>query len=94
VTGLYDQSLLTGKKDYRADVVVVDPPRKGCDEKLLETLVKMAPERLVYVSCNPATLARDIKILTDFGFSLSKFSIHDQFPRGMNIETVCLMTRA
>ena len=56
VTELYDKSR-DDEDDYRADVVVVDPPRKGCDEKLLETIVKMAPEKLVYVSCNPATLA-------------------------------------
>lgn len=91
VTELYEKSETPGEDDYKADVVVVDPPRKGCDEKLLETIVKMAPEKLVYVSCNPATLARDLKILLEHDFSLKKISIHDQFPRGMNIETVVLL---
>ena len=76
---------------YHADVVVVDPPRKGCDEKLLETIHKMNPKRMVYVSCNPATLARDLKIMDEYGYRLEKFSIYDQFSRGMHVEVCCLL---
>ena len=76
---------------YRADVVVVDPPRKGCDEKLLETIVSMSPKRLVYVSCDPATLARDIKYLTQKGFVLRKASVFDQFSHGVHVEVCCLL---
>ena len=75
-----------GGKDI--DVIVVDPPRKGCDEKLLETISEISPKRMVYVSCDPATLARDLKILLAKGFKLEKFSIYDQFARSMHVETV------
>ena len=78
---------------YRADVVVVDPPRKGCDEKLLQTLVRMAPEKLVYVSCDPATLARDIKYLSENGFELKKAAVFDQFSHGVHVECVALLQR-
>ncbi|SCW65566.1 23S rRNA (uracil(1939)-C(5))-methyltransferase RlmD [Eubacterium ruminantium] len=84
VPGLYEKD----RERYTADVVVVDPPRKGCDEKLLETLVSMAPARLVYVSCDPATLARDIKYLTDHNFELKKVAVFDQFSHGIHVETV------
>ena len=77
--------------DEKADVVVVDPPRKGCDSELISTIINISPKRLVYVSCDPATLARDIRILNEGGFTLKKFSIHDQFSRGMNVETVALL---
>lgn len=73
---------------HRADVVVVDPPRKGCDQKLLDTLVKMSPSRIVYVSCNPATLARDIKFLTANGFRLAEVQPVDMFPWTGNVECV------
>ena len=56
-----------------ADVIVVDPPRRGCDEKCLETMVKMQPEKIVYVSCDPATLARDLKYLGENGYGLEKW---------------------
>ncbi|WP_375057179.1 23S rRNA (uracil(1939)-C(5))-methyltransferase RlmD [Zobellella sp. DQSA1] len=77
----------------RADVVVVDPPRKGCDPALLETLARMRPERLVYVSCNPKTLARDLAWLTDHGFVLEQATPVDMFPHTMHVETVALLTR-
>ena len=80
-------------EDHPADVIVVDPPRKGCDMKLLDTICKMAPKRLVYVSCDPATLARDLKTLTEKDFRIEKLSIYDQFSRGMHVESVILMTR-
>ena len=78
---------------YRADVVVVDPPRKGCDEILLQTISEMQPGRIVYVSCDPATLARDIKILTDKGYTLRKAVPVDLFPQSMHVETIVLLQR-
>ncbi|MCR5691282.1 MAG: 23S rRNA (uracil(1939)-C(5))-methyltransferase RlmD [Eubacterium sp.] len=80
-------------KEVGADVVVVDPPRKGCDAKLLDTMVKMGPEKIVYVSCDPATLARDVKILQEMGYRLKKVQATDMFPQGGHVETVCLLTR-
>lgn len=75
-----------------ADVVVVDPPRKGCDERLLETLVEMAPKRIVYVSCNPATLARDLNYLQAHGFAAVEAQPVDMFPWTGHVESVVLMT--
>ncbi len=75
------------------DVIVVDPPRKGCDEKLLETILEAAPKRLVYVSCDPATLARDIKILSEEGYTLVRASVVDQFCHSGHVETVVLMSK-
>ena len=77
----------------KADVVVVDPPRKGCDEKLLDTLVKMEPKRIVYVSCDPATLARDLKWLGENGYKTVKYRAVDQFGMTTHVETVCLLSR-
>jgi 23S rRNA (uracil1939-C5)-methyltransferase len=79
--------------DYKADVVVVDPPRKGCDVKLLDTIIQMSPKRVVYVSCNPATLARDMEILRYGGFKVKRFSVFDQFSRGMHVETVMIFEK-
>lgn len=77
------------KKLPKPDVIVVDPPRKGCDEKLLETIMNYKPERVVYVSCDPATLARDLKALCgDGGYRLDKVQAVDQFSRGVHVETV------
>ncbi len=76
---------------YRADVVVVDPPRKGCDSELLSTIASMSPKRLVYVSCDPATLARDIAILSKEGFVVEKVATVDMFPHSMHVETVVLL---
>ncbi|ATG75191.1 RNA methyltransferase [Zobellella denitrificans] len=86
VPGLYRQGL-------RADVVVVDPPRKGCDQALLETLAEMKPERLVYVSCNPKSLARDLAWLSKHGFELEQATPVDMFPHTMHVETVALLRR-
>ena len=74
----YEKEQAAGRKAH-ADVIVVDPPRKGCDEKLLETIVKMAPDRVVYVSCDSATLARDLKILCEQGYELKRVRAVDQF---------------
>lgn len=76
----------------QADVIVVDPPRKGCDEVCLETIVKMAPKRVVYVSCDSATLARDLRYLSDRGFEVEKVRCCDMFAGGVHVETVCLLS--
>lgn len=76
-----------------ADVIVVDPPRKGCDESLLDTIVEMKPEKVVYVSCDPATLARDLKYLSEIGYKLVKVQPVDQFPHTVHVELVALMSR-
>lgn len=76
-----------------ADVIVVDPPRKGCEESLLETIVKMGPEKVVYVSCDPATLARDLKYLDANGYEVQKVQPVDMFGMSGHVETVCLLTK-
>ena len=80
------------EQGIRADVVVVDPPRKGCGEELLETMTAMAPEKIVYVSCDPATLARDLKYLCARGYELKKVRAFDQFPQTVHVETVVLLS--
>lgn len=75
------------------DVIVVDPPRKGCDEKCLETMLRMEPDRIVYVSCDPATLARDLKILCGGGYELRKVRPVDQFGHTTHVETVVLLSK-
>lgn len=82
------------KEGYHFDTVFIDPPRKGCDPTTLETLVSMAPQKLVYISCDPATLARDIKYLTHNGFTLQSVTPVDLFPRTAHVETVALLTHA
>ena len=77
----------------RADVVVVDPPRKGCDEALLRTIAAMQPERVVYVSCDPATLARDVKFLRENGYEFVKGRGVDQFGMGGHVETIVLIQK-
>jgi len=72
----------------RADVVVVDPPRKGCDEALLKTIIDMAPKKMVYISCNPATLARDLRILEDGGYKTVEVQPVDMFPMTTHVEVV------
>ena len=78
-------------ENARADVIVVDPPRKGCEESVLETMVNMQPERIVYVSCDSATLARDLKYLCGNGYELQKVRAVDMFPHTGHVETVCLL---
>ena len=75
------------------DVIVVDPPRKGLAPEVVEAMARMAPARIVYVSCNPATLARDVKLLSEKGYSLTHAEAFDLFPRTFHVETVVLMTR-
>ena len=77
----------------RPEVIVIDPPRKGCDEKCLETILKMKPERVVYVSCNPATLARDLKYLCEKEYEIKEVQPVDMFPQGVHVESICLLHR-
>ena len=80
------------KTGIHPDVIVVDPPRKGCDAALLNTMLDMAPERIVYVSCDPATLARDLKILCAEKYTLEKVAVVDQFSHSVHVETVVLLS--
>ncbi len=77
----------------QADVVIVDPPRKGCSRETLDAIETIAPKRLVYVSCDPATLARDVAILTEKGFTLEEVQPVDLFPNTLHVETVVLMSK-
>ena len=81
-----------GGETAHADVIVVDPPRKGCEESLLQTIVDMQPEKVVYVSCDSATLARDVKFLRENGYELKKITPVDQFPNTVHVETVVLLS--
>lgn len=75
-----------------AEVIVVDPPRKGCAQSLLDTIVTMSPQKIVYVSCDPATLARDLRYLCDKGYELKKVQAVDQFAHTVHVECIILMT--
>ena len=81
------------KEERHADVIVVDPPRKGCDSVLLDTITAMHPDRIVYVSCDSATLARDLRFLCDNGYELKKVCGVDQFPQTVHVEVVCCLHR-
>lgn len=81
------------KNHVYADVIVVDPPRKGCDETLLNTIVQMQPQRVVYVSCDSATLARDLRYLAERGYEIRSVQPVDMFPATVHVETVVLMTK-
>lgn len=81
------------QENLHAHVIVVDPPRKGCQKSLLDTMIQMQPDRIVYVSCDPATLARDLKYLCAGGYRLEKVQPVDQFPQGVHVECVVLMSR-
>lgn len=104
LNGLTNVTFFTGKaeevlpREYeehqiRADVIVVDPPRKGCDERCLDTIVKMGPKRVVYVSCDSATLARDLRYLCDRGYELKKVRCCDMFGWSTHVEVVCLLSK-
>ena len=75
-----------------ADIIIVDPPRKGCSPILLETIFKMSPKKIVMISCNSATMARDIKILTNMGYNIQKIQPVDMFPRTGHVECVSVLT--
>ncbi len=81
------------KEGIKADVIVVDPPRKGCEESLLKTIVEMAPKRVVYVSCDPGTLARDLNYLTSNGFKVVEVQPVDMFPQTGHVETIVRIER-
>ena len=81
------------EEGIKADVIVVDPPRKGCDGALLQTIVQMAPKRVVYVSCDSATLARDLKYLASEGYEVVRGTVVDQFPHTSHVETVVLLSQ-
>jgi 23S rRNA (uracil1939-C5)-methyltransferase len=81
------------EENIRADIIVVDPPRKGCDQSLLDTILSIAPKRIVYVSCDPATLARDLKYLCESKYEIKKVRPVDQFGHSVHVETVVLITR-
>ena len=101
--GIHNVEFITGKSEeiipqlieqgIRADVVVVDPPRKGCDTVLLHSIASMSPRTIVYVSCDPATLARDLAILRELGHVAEKVQPVDMFPETAHVECVALMSR-
>ena len=96
ICGKAEEVIDTKLQGVKADVVIVDPPRAGCKKSLLEAIRRIAPKRLVYVSCDPATLARDLKILCTEGdgcrFRLIEATPVEMFPSTLHIETVCLLT--
>lgn len=81
------------EENMKPDIIVVDPPRKGCDQITLDSIVKMSPQRIVYVSCDPATLARDLRILEDSGYHCIKVQPVDMFPFSHHVETVVLLSK-
>ena len=89
----YVENLKAQGKDPQIDVICVDPPRKGCDDVCIRTMLEIAPKCIVYVSCDPATLARDLKKLTEGGYRLDYVQPVDQFAHTVHIETVCLLSK-
>ena len=81
-------------QNIKLDAVIVDPPRKGCEESFLRDLASMGINKVVYVSCNPATLARDMEVMRGFGYKLGAVQPVDMFPGTYHVEAVVLMTRA
>ena len=81
------------KEGLKPDVVILDPPRKGCGEELVETISQMSPKRVVYVSCDPATLARDLRYFEDRNYTTIEVTPCDMFSRTAHIESVCLIER-
>ena len=81
------------RNGQKADVVIMDPPRTGSDEAFLSSVVQLAPEKVVYVSCGPDTLARDLKYLTKHGYRMKECSPYDMFPFTRHVEAVCLLLK-
>ena len=81
------------EKKEKVDVVIMDPPRTGSDEAFLSSLVKLVPEKVVYVSCGPESLARDLKYLTKHGYQMEGAMSFDLFPFTVHVETVVLMSK-
>jgi 23S rRNA (uracil1939-C5)-methyltransferase len=95
VCGKAEEAVAEKLQGIKADVVVLDPPRAGCRPELLRTIARIAPKRLIYVSCDPATLSRDLKILTgEAGYSFVEATPVDMFPHTAHVEVVTLITRA
>ncbi|MGE5576360.1 MAG: 23S rRNA (uracil(1939)-C(5))-methyltransferase RlmD [Syntrophothermus sp.] len=102
LNGISNVEFITGKveevlpdlcrKGIRAEVIVVDPPRKGCEESVLRTFADMGPRRIVYVSCNPSTLARDLALLAGMGYETKEVQPVDMFPQTSHVECVVLMS--
>ena len=78
---------------FPPDVVILDPPRKGCTPSLLKTVAEMSPDRIAYVSCDPATFARDCAVLAGLGYELKEYTPFDMFARTAHVETVGLLKR-
>ena len=94
IVGRAEDVLPRVSENSRPDVIVVDPPRKGCDVVCLDTMLAAAPERFIYVSCDPATLARDLKYLCENGpYHLSKYACVDMFPNSVHVETVVCLSK-
>ncbi len=85
-------SLMLKEKGVSPQVVILDPPRKGCDAELIKTVSEMSPERVVYVSCDPSTLARDCAVFKDFGYEVKRLAAVDMFPRTTHVETVVMLS--
>ena len=103
INGIENATYLVGKaekvmtqwarEDLKPNVIFVDPPRKGLDVRFIEAAVNVAPEKIVYVSCNPATLARDLKLFAAEGYQVEKVQPVDLFPQTYHVECVALLTR-
>ena len=93
VPAFYEAQKESDEQAVHPDVIVVDPPRKGCDASILQTMLEMAPDRIVYVSCDPATLARDLRILSDGGYQVQRVRPVDQFSQTVHVETVVLLQK-
>ena len=104
LNGIENVEFFTGKaeevlpKEYEknpvpVDVIVVDPPRKGCDARCLETIIAMEPKRIVYISCDSATLARDLKVLGENGYEVVQGRMVDMFPWSVHVETIVLIQK-
>lgn len=94
VCGKAEQALPELLEEERADVVILDPPRAGCSPELLRAITEAAPQRIVYASCDPATLARDVKQITGAGYTFTEGTPIDMFPHTLHVETVVLLQRA
>ena len=104
INGIHNAEFYVGKAEevlpqayerdnIHADIIVVDPPRKGCDESLLACITQMQPKRVVYVSCDPATLARDLRYLEERDYKVKEVQCVDMFGHSVHVETVCLLSR-
>ncbi|MDM8534771.1 23S rRNA (uracil(1939)-C(5))-methyltransferase RlmD, partial [Clostridiaceae bacterium HSG29] len=101
--GIFNAEFVVGKaeemipklyaNDITADVVVLDPPRKGCEPRLLDTIIDMSPKKIVYVSCKPSTLARDLKYFVEHGYEVKEIQPVDMFPHSTHVETVVKLVR-